>query len=215
MKKGVVIFNLKAYLTSKESLNVLNQMNSLNDERIYLSPSVNSLDYLNAHKKKCKIISQGVDVMEKGAFTGSTSLELLIKNKVNGSLLNHSENRIEKSLIKKVCNYTKNTSFETIVCCENLKEALEFQKYGTNFIAYEPKELIGSGISVSTAKPGIVESFCSKIKNPLIGAGVTSIRDVEKGVELGAKGFLIASAFVKAPDKKKYARQILEVLNTI
>ncbi|VVB71208.1 Triosephosphate isomerase [uncultured archaeon] len=217
MRKGIVIFNLKTYVqvNFNESLKILKEIESLNDERIYLSPPINSLDYLNIRKKKCQIISQNVDSIETGAFTGSTNLELLMKNKVDGTLINHSERRAEKQFVRKVCDYTKNTSFKTIICCENLREALEFQKYNPSYIAYEPRELIGSGISVSNAKPEIVKTFCSKIKNPLIGAGITSIQDVEKGIELGANGFLIASAFVKTKNKKKYAKQVLEILDTI
>lgn len=216
MKKGRVIFNLKNYLdcSIQESLKILGQLETIRDNRIYLAPPINSLDYLNSKKRNCKIIAQSTSVINAGAFTGNISLEILMKNKVNGTLLNHSEKRISKELVKEICFSSKN-GFETIACCENIIEGLEFQKYDPSYIAYEPKELIGSGISVSTAKPRIVSDFCEKIKNPLIGAGITSIKDVEKGVELGAKGFLIASAFVKAKDKKKYAKNILEVLNTI
>ena len=217
MKKGIIVFNLKNYLESsiENSLKILKELESLKDNRIYLAPPINSLDYLNSRKHYCKIISQTIDVKEAGAHTGSISLEVLMKNKVNGSLLNHSEKRVDKKLIKEICKSTQKTNFETIVCCENLKEASELQKFNPKFIAYEPKELIGSGISVSTSKPEIVTSFSKKIRNPLIGAGITSIKDVEKGIELGAKGFLIASAFIKSNDKKKYTQNILDILDTI
>jgi thiazole synthase ThiGH ThiG subunit len=38
-----------------------------------------------------------------------------------------------------------------------------------------------------------------------VGAGVSTPGDVKKSFELGAEGVLLASAFVKAPDPKKFA----------
>ncbi|MCL4406555.1 triose-phosphate isomerase [Candidatus Parvarchaeota archaeon] len=72
-------------------------------------------------------------------------------------------------------------------------------------IAYEPPELIGGDISVSSSKPEIVKEFCDIVKSgsaslPLIGAGIKTPEDVKKSVELGAEGILVASGVMKSKD---------------
>jgi len=42
----------------------------------------------------------------------------------------------------------------------------------------------------------------------IIGAGVSSGDDIKVGLEFGAEGFILASAFVKATDKKAKAIEL-------
>jgi triosephosphate isomerase len=83
-------------------------------------------------------------------------------------------------------------------------------------VAFEPPELIGTGVSVSTAKPEVVQEFVSKMHRQapkvlaIVGAGVSTPQDVAKCFDLGASGVLLASAFVKAADPKKFALSLIE-----
>jgi triosephosphate isomerase len=87
-------------------------------------------------------------------------------------------------------------------------------------VAVEPPELIGSGISVSKAKPEIVSDSVQSIKkidagvHVLCGAGVTSGEDVAVAIKLGAEGILVASGVVKAKDPSiilnDFARSIIK-----
>ena len=73
-------------------------------------------------------------------------------------------------------------------------------------IAIEPPDLIGSGISVSKARPELITNSLQAIReiNPavkvLCGAGITTSGDVSRALELGAKGVLVASGLVKSRD---------------
>jgi triosephosphate isomerase len=99
-----------------------------------------------------------------------------------------------------------------IVCCENLEEAeklLALKPYG---IAFEDKDLIGSGQSITTAKAEDVKKFISMVKGKskaIIGAGISTGEDVRSGIEFGADGFILASAFVKATDRKAKAIELV------
>ncbi|MBU2560167.1 triose-phosphate isomerase, partial [archaeon] len=79
---------------------------------------------------------------------------------------------------------------------------------GPTSIAIEPPELIGSGIPVSKADPGIVSDSVAAVENinkdiiVLCGAGISTGEDVKAAIELGAKGVLLASGVVKAGDPK-------------
>jgi triosephosphate isomerase len=70
----------------------------------------------------------------------------------------------------------------------------------------EPPELIGSGISVSKAKPEIVTDTVKLVKSVdpkmtiLCGAGISTADDVAIALKLGTRGVLVASGIVKAKD---------------
>jgi Triosephosphate isomerase len=102
------------------------------------------------------IYGQHVDLNGYGAYTGSISMESLLDLGIKGSLLNHSEKRIEGSVIEGVIKKSKELNFKIILCVENLDEAEKYAKLEPEYIAYEPPELIGGNISVSSAKPEII-----------------------------------------------------------
>ena len=102
-----------------------------------------------------------------------------------------------------------------MLCTKDAEESARLAKYEPTYIAVEPPELIGSGISVSTAKPEVVSGTVSAVakvnRTPVLcGAGVSNASDVKKAVELGAKGVLLASAYVKAKDPKKLLTEMAE-----
>jgi len=75
-----------------------------------------------------------------------------------------------------------------------------------DMIAIEPPELIGTGISVSKARPELITKSLKQIRKVnesvrvLCGAGVTTAEDVSKALDLGSEGVLVASAVVKSKD---------------
>ena len=99
-----------------------------------------------------------------------------------------------------------------------MDEARSLAAFRPTAIAVEPPELIGSGVSVSTARPEVVEESVKVIKavSPqtlaLVGAGVSNATDLKKAMELGAEGVLLASAYVKAKDPETWLRETAKVL---
>ena len=91
-------------------------------------------------------------------------------------------------------------------------------EFSPDFLAYEPPELIGTGIPVSKTKPEVVRRTVEIVKrvNPkvkvLCGAGISSGEDVKKALELGTKGVLVASAVVKAKDPKSVLEDFCEAI---
>jgi len=124
-----------------------------------------------------------------------------------GTLLNHSDNKLPVevigSIIAKLSSF-QIANFKVLVCCESIKEGKEIAKFKPDFIAYEPPELIGGDVSVSTAKPEIISEFVRQIEGIpiLVGAGIHNQRDVKKAVELGAKGILVSHAVVESDNPK-------------
>jgi triosephosphate isomerase len=153
-----------------------------------------------------------------GAFTGTLPAEALKALKVKGSLVNHSEHRIGSlGGVKEIVDRLHQTGLESLVCAESAKESAEVAHFSPSYIAVEPPELIGSGISVSNAKPEIITDTINAVRAVnktvpvLCGAGVSNAVDVKNALKLGSDGVLLASAFVKAPDHKKFLSELAGV----
>ena len=89
---------------------------------------------------------------------------------------------------------------------------------GPEYVAIEPPELIGSGISVSKANPDIIRKSVAAVRavNPkvkvLTGAGIQSGECVKIAVDLGTDGVLLASSVVKAKDPGAVMRELVSKL---
>ncbi len=118
-------------------------------------------------------------------------------------MLNHSEKRVKKDDIINIVNNSKKRNFTIVLCVENIDEVKDYAKLEPSYIAYEPPDLIGGDISVSSAKPDIIETaakICDYYRvNLLVGAGVKTQLDMKKSMELGASGVLIASGIIRDP----------------
>ena len=85
-------------------------------------------------------------------------------------------------------------------------------------IAIEPPDLIGSGISVSKARPELITSSLRAIRiinatvRVLCGAGITTSDDVSKALELGTEGVLVASSIVKSRDPARLLAEMAEAV---
>ncbi len=104
---------------------------------------------------------------------------------------------------------------KTVVCAESLSEAKHLAAFSPWAVAIEPPELIGSGVSVSTARPELVSDGVKAIHGvdrkvkALVGAGVSNRTDFQLSLKLGAEGVLLASAFAKAKDPGKWLSDFL------
>ena len=164
------------------------------------------------------ILAQHIDDSKIGSTTGFIIPELLKKSKVKGSLINHSEHRIQSNEIQKLVLKLKELKMISIVCVKDVAEAKKYSKYNPDYIAIEPPELIGSGKAVSKEKPDLITKAAMAVKDSknktklLCGAGIVSGEDVSKAVELGSKGILVASGIIKAKDWNKIISEFAKAL---
>ncbi|MFA6048671.1 MAG: triose-phosphate isomerase [Candidatus Micrarchaeia archaeon] len=210
MKNKVIVLNFKTYAESSGEYGLLlsRAAQKVADETgasIIIAPPIPELAAI-CREVKIPVFSQNADSNKAGAFTGSITLESLKAAGAKGTIINHSEKKSNPKDVKIVCERARELGLETIVCAATVEEGAQLAAYGPTAVAVEPPELIGSGISVSSAKPEIVSDAVKKIKaaDPrvivLVGAGISNAHDVEKAIELGAGGVLLASAFVKTQD---------------
>ena len=104
----------------------------------------------------------------------------------------------------------------TIVCSPSFEATEEMErKFDPHKFAFEPPELIGGDISVSTAQPEIIKKVVdiSPERQILVGAGVKTLEDIKISLELGAIGILVASGIVKAEDPGAVVKEFLTAWN--
>ncbi len=153
--------------------------------------------------------AQHADPFEAGSRTGWAVLEAIKAAGAMGTLVNHSEHRLEIASIDEIVRRARGMELKTVVCSNNISVSASVAACGPDFIAIEPPELIGSGIPVSRADPKIVSDSVEAVKriddevSILCGAGISKGADVKAAIELGTDGVLLASGVVKAKDPKK------------
>jgi triosephosphate isomerase len=207
-----IALNLKAYPESAGEgglrlSRLADEIAADTDAKIIVCPQPQQLELIARELKHATAFAQHADAVDAGAKTGWLPVESVKASGAQGTLVNHSEHRLKREEVEFVVEKAKLIGLRVMVCAADLDESLAFavdlQPWA---VAYEPPKLIGSGISVSTAQPEIVEKFVQRMGNeapdvvPVVGAGVTTVADVKKCFELGADGVLLASAFVKSKD---------------
>ncbi len=174
--------------------------------------AVVATDIKDIVKTKVKTYSQHIDNFDFGSHTGFIIPSLIKFVGVKGSLINHSEHRIDFKKIEENIKALGKIKLESCVCAENSKEVKKIVKFKPDFIAIEPRELIGGNISISTAKPELIKNSLKVAKKIplLVGAGIKNKNDVKKAIEFGASGILVASGIVKAKNIEKAILDLLE-----
>jgi triosephosphate isomerase (TIM) len=154
-----------------------------------------------AKSVRMPIICQHVDNEKVGSSTGYFLPEIAKSYGAVGSLVNHSEHRIEMKQISSLVERLRKLGMTSIVCAREPWEVMEVSVFQPDFIAIEPPELIGTGRAVSKENPAIItksiEAAGSRSK-VICGAGITGKGDVAKAMELGSRGILVASGIIKA-----------------
>ena len=167
---------------------------------------------------KVPVFAQHVDPVGCGQFTGKDEAGTLKANGASGVLINHSEDKVSVKSIRDCINIARKAGLTTVVCIDKPGMARAVAMMGPDMIAIEPPELIGTGISVSKAKPQVITKTVDAVKKAnknvdvLCGAGISTKEDVRKAMDLGCSGVLVASAIVTAKRPDKVMREFLSVL---
>jgi triosephosphate isomerase len=170
------------------------------------------------HHFAIPVYSQHVDGYEPGARTGHIPVDALKLAGAVGSLVNHSERRLTLAEIELSVRALQYHKMSAVVCSNNEITSAGAAALGPEYVAIEPPELIGSGISVSKANPEIIQRSVAAVHavNPkvkvLTGAGIQSGECVKIAVDLGTDGVLLASSVVKSPDPAAVLRDLVSKL---
>lgn len=218
----MLIVNFKTYHESSGSnalklAKIIDKVAKNSPVDVLLAVQAFDIERIAKAMKHCKVIAQHVDGVGYGAHTGHILAEEVKKRGAVGTLINHSENRVKALELGKVIDMAQAHFPEyTIVCSPSYEATVELNRnFDPHKIAYEPPELIGGDISVSTAKPEIIKKVVniSADRQILVGAGIKTVEDIRISLKLGAIGVLVASGVVKAEDPGAVVRSFLSAWN--
>jgi triosephosphate isomerase len=209
--KNPLIINFKNYeeISADGAIRVSETARKVAEEiqvEIILAPPHPVLALI-AKEVEIPVICQHVDDEKMGPSTGFTVPEIAKSYGAIGSLINHSEHRIEMNSIASLVKRLRRLGMVSIVCAQEPHEVVEISTFEPDFIAIEPPELIGSGKAVSKENPTVITKSiegAGSRSRIICGAGISDKEDVSKAIELGSQGILVASGVIKATswDKK-------------
>jgi len=203
-----LIINLKNYLEigGNESIKFARKATGARkkyDVDIIIAPPLSSLLAVS-NITKLPVVSQHVDDESVGPTTGFIVPEIIKSCGAVGSLINHSEHKIDLLTIKNLVKRLRGLDLISIVCAADIGEVNNISGLSPHYIAIEPPELIGNGIAVSRANPSIISNSVKAVRSNspttrvLCGAGIINKSDVTQALDLGADGILVASGIIKS-----------------
>ena len=206
----MIIVNFKTYLesTGQNALQLANQAEKAAKETgacIVVAPQPADLKTI-AQSVEIPVFAQHIDPIKPGNSTGHILAESVKEAGAVGTLINHSERQLRLIDIDATIALCKHQGLTSCVCANNPSVSAAIAAMQPDITSVEPPELIGTGISVSKAKPEIVTDTVKLVHqvNPkmtiLCGAGISTADDVVIALKLGTQGVLVASGIVKAKD---------------
>jgi triosephosphate isomerase len=217
--KPMLLINFKTYDkgTGERALKLARAANSIAKKKgtnIVLSVQPTDLKRIS-QEVSIPVHAQHIDPITPGSHTGWIVPEAVKEAGAKGTLINHSEHNVDIAKIEECVKRCKELGLVSVCCAANPQKAAEIAKFGPDFIAIEPPELIGGKVSVSTARPEVIGDTVDAVKRVneevmvLCGAGVHCAKDVSKAIELGAVGVLVASAIVKSERPEKVITDLI------
>ncbi|NLU04297.1 MAG: triose-phosphate isomerase [Methanothermobacter sp.] len=204
----IVILNFKTYLesTGERALELASICQDVADETcVNMAVAPQHMDlHRVSDAVEIPVLAQHIDAVDAGGHTGSILADCARDAGAAGTLINHSEKRMQLADIEWVISRMKELEMMSVVCTNNVMTTAAAAALGPDFVAVEPPELIGSGIPVSRAEPEVITGSVDAVKkvNPevsvLCGAGISTGDDMKAAVDLGAEGVLLASGIILA-----------------
>ncbi len=206
------IINCKNYYKiTEESISKLSKIIQVTSKKyrvkIAIAPPFHLLTI--ATKYFIPVFAQHMDNMDNYNSTGFIIPKLLKKSKILGSLINHSEHRISSNNILEITLKLKKLDMVSVICVEKISEVKKYVQFNPTYIAIEPKNLIGTGRSITNENPDVIIKSLKILKRSnvqtklLCGAGISDENDVKKAVQLGTHGILVSSRIINAKNWKK------------
>lgn len=205
--------NFKVYdeSTGKNALSLIRRIEEKFGNSRSIAVVLNPMDSM-IETKMAKFI-QTAEPLEPGAYTGHIPIGILPKYGFSGVMINHSENRVSIETIGKSVLMASGYKLKTLVCAEDVPTIERVAAFGPDYIAYEPPELIGGDVSVSSARREIVAEAAKILQGKrsalVVGAGIKSKQDIRMSKELGAQGVLVASGVVKSKEPIRVVEEMM------
>ena len=216
----MIIVNFKTYTeaTGRKAVELAKKTEKVRDKTgvsFGVAPQFVDIKTIAA-ETEIPVLAQHVDPIKPGNYTGHVLADSVKDAGAVGTLINHSERQLKLSDISEIVNVTRERGLLSVVCANTPSISAAVATLKPDIIAVEPPELIGTGISVSKAKPEVITDTVKLVREVnrkvtiLCGAGITRGEDVTAALKLGTQGVLVASGIVKAKDPYIVMREFAE-----
>jgi triosephosphate isomerase len=216
--KTLIVVNFKTYAESTganavQLATIAEKVSAESGVEMIVVPQVVDVFQI-AHQVSIPVYAQHVDGIQFGGNTGYILAQALAEAGAQGTLINHSERRLNLAEIDAANQAAKRAHLTTVICTNNITTTKAAASLGPDFVAIEPPELIGSGIPVSKANPEVVTGAVEAASGVkvLCGAGISKGEDVKAAIELGTDGVLLASGVTKADNPEAALRGLVEYI---
>ncbi len=218
MKKYILLINTKAYgqgigRHALRLAQICRRLSRTSMAEIILSVQPPDIAPVS---KITPTFAQHIDAVRPGAHTGHILPEAVKAAGASGTLINHSERRLNLHEIGERIKRARENKLTTVCCAPYTVMVSRIAAMKPDYIAVEPPELIGTGVSVSQAKPHVIGRSVeiARRANPrnrvLCGAGISTGEDVSRALELGTCGVLVASSVIKSPRPERAVKELLK-----
>lgn len=210
----MIFLSLKTYkqATGDNVIRLLSSVKKISKESgIKIIPVAQPTDIYRIKKElDIEVWGQHIDPIDPGRHMGWISAYSIKQAGASGVIINHSEHKLSSETVEQTVFKAKEYDLKTLVIGHNPQMVLDYDKLNTDFIGYEKEDNIETEISMIETERENIKKLVNVIKHPfIIGAGISTGKDVEDAVKLGAKGVILASAFVKAKNPEEKLKELV------
>jgi len=209
----MIFLSLKTYKesTGEAAIKLLSCVKKINEEtKVTIIPAVQPTDIYRVKKELgIEVWAQHIDPIEPGKSMGWLSPYSLKEAGATGVVINHSEHKVSDEIVKQTLEKAKQYNLKTVLIGNSVDMILKFASWQPDYLSYEREDMVGGGVSMLTQETENVKQLVKELKIPLmIGAGISTGEDIKSALALGAKGAILASAFVLASDPEAKLREL-------
>lgn len=209
----MIVINFKNYKSGKEVLKLADKIEKHLPYAIVSVPALNLKE--TAEMTTSSVYAQHIDSESGKRVTGFITAEAVKKSGAKGTLLNHSEHKLDYKKLKETVKECRKNKLKTILCASDIREVKKLKKLKPYAIAFEDPKLISTGKSITEYNTEGIKKFVKSLKRtniiPLCGAGISSAEDYAEAKKLGCRGVLIASAIANSKNPEKLLKKLKEV----
>lgn len=161
------------------------------------------------------VFAQSMDAAPPGASTGAILPEALAAAGADGVMLNHAERRLEEDALLEAIQRAGDVGLLTLICADDVEQAIRYAEWGPSMILLEPPELIGTAhrhdrpwipeanAAIASVDPGLLVMH---------SGGIADEQDVRTIIGQGAAGTGCTTAIVRATDRREMTSRMIRAV---
>jgi triosephosphate isomerase len=213
-------FGPKAYLWGEEALDLAEYADSLVKEfdvEIIFTPQYTDIPAIARRCKNLHVFAQHMDSIQAGRGQGSVLAEALKAAGARGVQLNHTEKPLSLGGLESAICRAKETGLLSMVCTDNLPQALAAAHFSPDILVVENPALIGGGTRRAEDDQAIpivaaeIRRICPGVKI-IQASGIKGPDDIYRVIRAGSDAAGSSSGIAMAQDKRKMFRDMVEAV---